>query len=51
MKNYPAKTDSLMLDELNLPVDMVVTHSFVPINANIMGRPDQAAAAAYAGRQ
>jgi type IV secretion system protein VirB4 len=36
VKNYPAKTDSLMLDELNLPVDMVVTHSFVPINANTM---------------
>lgn len=36
VKNYPAKTDGLMLDELNLPVDMVVTHSFVPINANIM---------------
>ena len=36
VKNYPAKSDSLMLDELNLPVDMVVTHSFVPINANIM---------------
>ncbi|MEI4234687.1 type IV secretion system protein B4 [Roseovarius sp. D22-M7] len=36
VKNYPAKTESLMLDELNLPVDMVVTHSFVPINANIM---------------
>lgn len=36
VKNYPAKTDSLLLDELNLPVDMVVTHSFVPINANIM---------------
>jgi len=36
VKNYPAKTDSLMLDELNLPVDIVVTHSFVPINANIM---------------
>ncbi|SOC17085.1 VirB4 family type IV secretion/conjugal transfer ATPase [Rhodobacter maris] len=36
VKNYPAKTDALMLDELNLPVDMVVTHSFVPINANIM---------------
>jgi len=36
VKNYPARTDSLMLDELNLPVDMVVTHSFVPINANIM---------------
>ena len=36
VKNYPAKTDSLMLDELNLPVDMVVSHSFVPINSNIM---------------
>ncbi|MCA0206896.1 MAG: type IV secretion system protein B4 [Proteobacteria bacterium] len=36
VKNYPAKTDTLILDELNLPVDMVVTHSFVPINANIM---------------
>ena len=36
VKNYPAKTDSLMLDELNLTVDMVVTHSFVPINVNIM---------------
>jgi type IV secretion system protein VirB4 len=36
VKNYPARTDSLMLDELNLPVDMVVTHSFVPINVNIM---------------
>lgn len=36
VKTYPAKTDALMLDELNLPVDMVVTHSFVPINSNIM---------------
>jgi len=36
VKNYPAKTDSLMLDELNLPVDMVVTHSFVTVNSNIM---------------
>ncbi|WP_425100989.1 type IV secretion system protein B4 [Tropicibacter sp. S64] len=36
VKNYPAKTDALMLDELNLPVDMVITHSFVPINSNIM---------------
>ena len=36
VKNYPTKTDALMLDELNLPVDMVVTHSFVPINSNIM---------------
>jgi len=36
VKNYPAKTDSLMLDELNLPVDMVVTHSFVAVNPNIM---------------
>ena len=36
VKNYPAKTDALMLDELNLPVDMVVTHSFVAVNSNIM---------------
>ena len=33
-----------MLDELNLPVDMVVTHSFVAVNPNIMAGPDQAAA-------
>lgn len=33
VKTYPAKTDALILDELNLPV----THSFVPINSNIMG--------------
>ncbi|WP_238367820.1 type IV secretion system protein B4 [Mesobacterium pallidum] len=36
VKNYPAKTDALMLDELNLPVDMVVAHSFVAVNSNIM---------------
>lgn len=36
VKTYPARTDSLMLDELNLPVDMVVSHSFTPINSNLM---------------
>lgn len=36
IKNYPAKTSCTMFDELNLPVDMVVTHSFTPINSNIM---------------
>jgi len=36
IKTYPAKTSCTMFDELNLPVDMVVTHSFSPINSNIM---------------
>ena len=36
IKTYPAKTNCTMFDELNLPVDMVVTHSFTPINSNIM---------------
>lgn len=36
IKNYPAKTTCIMFDELNLPVDMVVTHSFTPINSNLM---------------
>lgn len=36
IKNYPAKTSCTMFDELNLPVDMVVTHSFTPINSNLM---------------
>ncbi|MBU2934505.1 type IV secretion system protein B4 [Pacificibacter marinus] len=36
IKTYPAKTSCTMFDELNLPVDMVVTHSFTPINSNIM---------------
>ena len=36
IKTYPAKTSCTMFDELNLPVDMVLTHSFTPINSNIM---------------
>ncbi len=36
IKTYPAKTSCTMFDELNLPVDIVVTHSFTPINSNIM---------------
>lgn len=36
VKTYPAKTSCTMFDDLNLPVDMVVTHSFTPINSNIM---------------
>lgn len=36
IKTYPAKTNVTMFDELSLPVDMVITHSFTPINSNIM---------------
>ncbi|WP_179381334.1 VirB4 family type IV secretion/conjugal transfer ATPase [Jannaschia marina] len=36
VKQYPAKTSCTMFDSLNLPVDMVVTHSFTPINSNMM---------------
>lgn len=36
VKNYPEQTTCTMFDELNLPVDMVITHSFTPINSNIM---------------
>lgn len=36
IKTYPARTSCTMFDELNLPIDMVVTHSFTPINSNIM---------------
>ncbi len=36
IKEYPEKTPSTMFDELNLPVDMVITHSFTPINNNTM---------------
>jgi type IV secretion system protein VirB4 len=35
VKQYPSKTNCTMLDALNLPVDMVVTHSFTPINQNL----------------
>lgn len=36
IKTYPARTQAGMFDALNLPVDMVVTHSFTPINSNLM---------------
>lgn len=36
VKDYPEKTHCTMFDELNLPVDMIVTHSFTPINSNWM---------------
>ncbi|MFC5567097.1 type IV secretion system protein B4 [Rubellimicrobium aerolatum] len=36
VKTYPAKTTVGMFDGLSLPVDMVVTHSFVPVNSNLM---------------
>lgn len=36
IKTYPAKTRCTMFDELSLPIDMVVTHSFTPINSNMM---------------
>ena len=33
---YSESTACTMFDMLNLPVDMVVTHSFTPINSNLM---------------
>lgn len=33
---YPEGTTCTMFDMLNLPVDMIVTHSFTPINSNMM---------------
>lgn len=36
VKDYPERTQCVMFDELSLPVDMVITHSFTPINNNIM---------------
>ena len=36
IKGYPARTWPTMLDELGLPADMVVAHSFTPINPNLM---------------
>ena len=33
---YPEGTSCTMFDMLNLPVDMIVTHSFTPINSNLM---------------
>jgi len=32
IKTYPARTSCTMFDELNLPIDMVVTHSLKPID-------------------
>lgn len=34
VKNYPRATFAGMFDELNFPLDMVITHSFVPISAD-----------------
>lgn len=36
IKTYPARTEAGLLDGLDLPVDLVVAHSFTPINANLM---------------
>ena len=36
IKTYPSRTSCTMFDDLNLPVDMVVTHSLMPINSNVM---------------
>ena len=33
---YSEQTACTMFDMLNLPVDMIVTHSFTPINSNLM---------------
>ena len=33
---YSEQTRCTMFDMLNLPVDMIVTHSFTPINSNLM---------------
>ncbi|MFA8388300.1 MAG: type IV secretion system protein B4 [Pelagibaca sp.] len=33
---YSESTTCTMFDMLNLPVDMIVTHSFTPINSNLM---------------
>jgi type IV secretion system protein VirB4 len=33
---YSEATNCTMFDMLNLPVDMIVTHSFTPINSNLM---------------
>lgn len=36
VKDYPETANVTMFDELNLPVDMVITHSFTPVNSNTM---------------
>jgi len=37
VKSYPTQTYCTMFDELSLPIDMVVTHSFTPVNSAVMG--------------
>ncbi|MGP9790891.1 VirB4 family type IV secretion/conjugal transfer ATPase [Roseinatronobacter sp. NSM] len=37
VKNYPSQTWCSMFDDLALPIDMVVTHSFTPVNSSVMG--------------
>lgn len=36
VKNYPSETFHGMFDEFNLPLDLVITHSFVPENNDVM---------------
>ncbi|RLQ84958.1 type IV secretion system protein B4 [Notoacmeibacter ruber] len=36
VKSYPARSECTMFDELNLPIDMVITHSFTTMNSNVM---------------
>ncbi len=36
ISEYSEATSCTMFDMLNLPVDMIVTHSFTPINSNLM---------------
>lgn len=36
VKNYPRQTYCTMFDDLALPLDMVVTHSFTPVNSTVM---------------
>lgn len=36
VKNYPNETEHGMFDSINLPHDMVITHSFTPINNDVM---------------
>ena len=36
IKNYPNETEHGMFDSLNLPHDMVITHSFTPIANDVM---------------
>lgn len=35
IKDYSEQTNCVMFDQLNLPVDMIVTHSFTPVNTNM----------------